>query len=388
MTFDICPHLPPMKNNSPARRLFFTLTFGALTFTAAHGSDFGDSPSIAQDQGADLGDAYFFVDPNDGSRAILALTVHGSLLPGAPANAAAFDSRVKFFFEIENTGDAVADKKLNVRFDAPAAPGAPQTAHVKGAGVNFTASTTPATLEAPAVKTDAGSGFQFFAGPVDDPFFGDLAGVNRYLASARNGSPNAALLARGLDTSAGSNTLAIAISVPVSYLRGASNAVGLSASARRRAQTPLKTGGYVTEGAFVQVDRVANPGINLLFVPPARQDEYNGAKTADDAAGKFAGDIAANLQSVGADGLQASILRSIAVDRGDFLRLDLTVSNRGAGGGSNPEAGFPNGRRLGDDAIDTLLNLVANGAPLGDGVDSSDVAPRDVFPFFGPPHQP
>lgn len=382
-------------SGSPSRFIASTLvvpvTLGLLAFTLARGSDFADSPSIAQDQGADLGDAYFFLDPNDPSRAILALTVHGFLAPGAASNAAVFDPKVKFSFEIENTGDAVADNKLNVRFDAPAAPGAPQTAHVKGAGVNFIAPTTPGTLgaaaNAPTVTTDAGSGFQFFAGPVDDPFFADLAGVNRYLASARSGSPNAAVLARGRDTFAGYNALAIAVSVPVRYLQGASPAVGLSATSKRRPQMPLKTGGYLAAGAFVPVDRVGNPGVNLLFVPPARQDEYNAAKTADDAAGKFADDIASNLQSLGVDDLHVSLLKSITISRGDFLRLNLTIANKGASGGSNPEAGFPNGRRLGDDVIDTILNFVSNGLLAGDGVNAGDVAPQDVFPFFGLPHQ-
>jgi hypothetical protein len=39
----------------------------------------------------------------------------------------------------------------------------------------------------------------------------------------------------------------------------------------------------------------------------------------------------------------------MAVTKGDFLRLNRTVANAGLGSGTNAGAGFPNGRRLGDD---------------------------------------
>jgi hypothetical protein len=66
----------------------------------------------------------------------------------------------------------------------------------------------------------------------------------------------------------------------------------------------------------------------------------------------------------------------------------VTKPNTGTGGGTNPEAAFPNGRRLGDDVIDTILTIVANGATLGDSVDGNDVPYRNKFPFLAPPHQP
>ena len=78
----------------------------------------------------------------------------------------------------------------------------------------------------------------------------------------------------------------------------------------------------------------------------------------------------------------------MAVTNGDFLRLDLTVPNSGAGGGDNAAAAFPNGRRLKDDTIDILLTIIANGTPLGDNVNASDVPPQDTFPFLALPQQP
>jgi hypothetical protein len=51
-------------------------------------------------------------------------------------------------------------------------------------------------------------------------------------------------------------------------------------------------------------------------------------------------------------------------------------------------AGFPNGRRPGDDTIDTILFFVNSEQPLGDSVNSNDVPLGTTFPFFAPPHQP
>ena len=50
--------------------------------------------------------------------------------------------------------------------------------------------------------------------------------------------------------------------------------------------------------------------------------------------------------------------------------------------------GFPNGRRLSDDVIDTILFFVANQNTLGDSVPANDVPFRSTFPFLGAPQQP
>jgi hypothetical protein len=76
------------------------------------------------------------------------------------------------------------------------------------------------------------------------------------------------------------------------------------------------------------------------------------------------------------------------VNRGDYLRLNLAQANSGPGGGNNAGAGFPNGRRPGDDVIDTLLFFIANQNALGDNVNANDVPFGSTFPFFAPPHQP
>ena len=92
------------------------------------------------------------------------------------------------------------------------------------------------------------------------------------------------------------------------------------------------------------------------------------------------------------------------------LRLNMAIpptapdaaSPLGAIGGD--PAGFPNGRRLGDEVVDISLRVVAgilfgedgialdsefNVEPnnqLGDGVDTNDVPFRDAFPYVALPH--
>jgi len=72
------------------------------------------------------------------------------------------------------------------------------------------------------------------------------------------------------------------------------------------------------------------------------------------------------------------------VVRGDILRINLNVPNTG----TNPAAAFPNGRRLTDDVIDTLLTIINNRQPLGDNVNGNDMPFRNAFPFLAGSQQP
>jgi hypothetical protein len=78
----------------------------------------------------------------------------------------------------------------------------------------------------------------------------------------------------------------------------------------------------------------------------------------------------------------------VAVTNGDYLRLNLDVANSGPGGGNNAGAGFPNGRRLGDDTIDILLSFITNQSGIIDNVNANDVPLTNTFPFFAPAQQP
>ncbi len=382
--------------------LALTIAF-AMSLTPApsiKASDHGDAPINSNDQAIDQGDTYAFLDPNDNSKVILALTVRGFIVPGEAVNFSFFDSQVRYRFEVETTGDARPDQFIDVTFTERTSPTVPQTATIILFGKSFTAPTTVATQAAtpnpPNITTDPETGVSFFAGPVDDPFFFDIPAFSRFVASVRAGSPDLTQFNRGRDTFAGYTIMAIVLSVPISQFRllptsgnPGANVIGVdSITQRRQEQLINRDGTIIAQGRFRTLDRSGNPGINALIIPFARKNEYNASTTLDDANGKFAGDIVATLKALGTNDTNIGILASVVVTNGDFLRLNLSVPNSGPGGGNNAAAAFPNGRRPADDVVDTLLFFIANQNKLGDNVNANDVPFRDQFPFFAPPHQP
>ncbi len=357
-------------------------------------ADHGDAPLVDQDQGADIADCYFFLDPNDNSRIILIGTVHGFIVPGEARNFGEFDHNVRFRFDIENTGDAKQDGTIDVTFSPKTAAKSPQTATITlPNGQTFTALSTPPTIDPappnPVITTNAATGVTFFAGLVDDPFFFDIPGFLRFTDSVDAGAPNPSVFSRGRDTFAGYNILSMAFSIPASLIRGNSNVVGVDFKTQRRLpQLRTKDGDVSGFGQYVTIDRTATPAVNVALIPFLRKNEYNATTTIEDANGKFTPTINNRLKQFGTDDTSIAILDTVAIMRGDFLHLDLTVPNRGPGGGNNPEAGFPNGRRLGDDVIDTILFLMNNRKPLSDNANANDEPLRNSFPFIGVPHQP
>jgi len=372
-------------------------------------ADHGDAPNVGGDQAADLGDLYFFLDPNDNSKVVMISTVRGFIVPGEAANFAIFDPNVTFRFEIENTGDAKPDLFIDVTFDKRSANPGPtgkeilevpkaQTATVTlPNGTQFSAPvlnpslSSSAPSQASATTLNAGgTGVDFFAGEVDDPFFFDIPAFGRFIASVRNGSPDPTVFNRARDTFAGYNILSIALRVPVSMIKGSGNVIGLDALSQRSVQIVKKENGQIKSvGVLRTVDREGNPAVNVALIPFNRKDEYNASTTQDDAAGKFAGDIVATLQALGTNQSNINTLAAVAVAHGDFLHLDVSIANTGSGGGNNAAASFPNGRRLQDDVIDILLNIITNGAlTTGDGVNANDRPFGNTFPFLAPSQQP
>lgn len=398
-------------------------------------ADHGDSPTVGSDQGCDLADLYAFLDPNDNSQVVLIATLRGFIVPSEAGNFGNFDPAIRLRFNIENTGDAKPDTFIDVTFTkrqviAPAkSPSQKANITFSGkvpsslAGVKgrFTADVSQPSLavDPPAqIVTDLSSaknanpGIKFFAGLVDDPFFFDIVGFNRFVASVLAGTPAPAELDRARDSFAGYNVMSVALRMPASILKssgtGVPTVIGVSATTGRKTEHSAK-GEKIGSGAYSQVDREGVPGINVVFIPYNRKNEYNGSTTIDDSKGKFFPDISGTLSALGTDATHIGILAGVAgipgvakptrqqLGTGDFLRLQTNATQKpnpalggdSDGGGSDTTNGFPNGRRLRDDVIDTVLFLVTNEAgPIGDGVDASEVAPQDVFPFLALPHQP
>ena len=364
-----------MKNTHTRKLLLGTIMAIAMPFalpTAVRAADHGDGPSASLDRACDIGDLYFFKDPTDPTKVVLIGTVQGFIVPSEASNFGIFDQNVRYRFGIENTGDPRIDKTIDVTFSprvATAAGPQPQTATIQISGINrvLTAPTTNPTLantaNAQVVTPLSTLGIDFFAGEVDDPFFFDIVGFNQFVASVVGGAPDPTKLNRGRDSFAGYNTLAIALKVPIALLRAAgSSSTKLGATfetQRHLMETPTLAGVTIGSGGFRTIDRVGIPAVNVALVPFNKKNTYNASTPLQDALSLFAPDIVATLTALGASQGAITTLAGVAVANGDILRLETATAS-----------GFPNGRRLQDDVIDTILGIIAGGT-LGDNVSSN-----------------
>jgi hypothetical protein len=384
--------------------LVFAFATPLLTVTPTQAADHAEAPLVAEDPGADLADVYAFLDPNDNSKVILALDVEGFVVPAEVLNLCCFSHEVTFRFEIENTGDAIPDKTIDVTFDEQNNRRSPQFAHIKlPDGKTFDARTTvqiqrgnvndvsvPNPLR---VTTDPATGVSFFAGLTDDPFFFDIIGFNRYIIKLTDRNPTAKTdLTRARDSFAGFNIHMIALSVPAAMLKGNSNVIGINGvTLRHKNVTRLPGGRTIETGDLVQTDRMANPVINTAFILPIqRKNEFNATRVQDSS--QFDPDIVFGFRFLRISDESANIVRPLITGpKGDYLRLDLSKPNTSVGEdqsfGQPNYTGYPNGRRPGDDVIDVILFFVNSLAPLGDNVNANDSKFMTVFPFFAPPHQ-
>jgi hypothetical protein len=275
-----------------------------------------------------------------------------------------------------------------------------------------------------AIRTLSGGG-KVFAGQREDPFFVDL-GATFDGIDLRNATGNAG---GGKDDLAGYGVHSIVLQVPdsdvtrdgkaVSGPTGGNAVVGVwSSTERRRLQVTgrPKRG----NGGWVQVSRLGNPLVNEVVIPLRDKDKFNRTQPQDDLKnyGKYVvtPHLAAvlnqlfdlGIKTTGRTDIVTALLTGIPgvtqIDPStkkpvpaDTLKINLGVppsatENRfGVIGGDN--AGFPNGRRLGDDIVDIELRVIGGylipadqggkKLPLGDGVDRNDVAFGSAFPYVG-----
>ncbi len=139
---------------------------------ATDAADHGDAPANANDRQADLADTFIFLDPNDNSRMIIAMTSQGFIVPGEAVNFGFFDHNLRYRFELETTDDARPDHFIDVSFsEKMTAPNNPQTATVAAtffatlSGPTTVANLSP-TAAYPTITTDAAMFIYIFAGIV------------------------------------------------------------------------------------------------------------------------------------------------------------------------------------------------------------------------------
>lgn len=207
----------------------------------ATASDHQDTPLVELNPRMDLTDVYAFPGSAPG-RIVLVMNTSGFLSPGQTPTAA-FDPNILYQFKIDNDGDAIEDKVIQVTFKGttpgtqqvtvrgPAAPG------VTGPMMN-TVNTSATALTGDFNKVfGTVSGIQAFAGPRDDPFFIDLEAAFCILPDRRPVTgplsqpcalPNVGFRTPGVNYVAGYNVLSIVVELPSSLLEnGAPGKLGI-----------------------------------------------------------------------------------------------------------------------------------------------------------------
>jgi hypothetical protein len=304
----------------------------------------------------------------------------------------------------------------------------------------------PRTLDYEALFAEATygltDGVSAFAGTVDDPFYIDLgaafdtanfrmlrSGVPGVLTQFEDASVQQNLAA---DTLSGFAVNCIAIEVPIALLTSTGNVepatspaatIGVWGTTSRQRMTVRSAPDPAQHsGPWSQIQRVGNPLINELLIGIGHKDRFSMDQPVNDA--QFAA-FFLDPPIVGVvEALYGGALAVPAAPRNDLLPLvtyappiaapgtsagpvaDLLRLNTGVPAtprasqsrlgllGGDP-AGFPNGRRLGDDVVDIALRAVVGGvlaAPfagfdpnvngrLGDGVMWSAEGERGRFPY-------
>lgn len=287
------------------------------------------------------------------------------------------------------------------------------------------------------------NGGRVFAGPRDDTFYADLGALfdtfnfrgGAVLSSSDDASDTTN--PTGFDTVSGYNVSSIIIEVPITDVTSTSNTViGAFASTTRSQTTTLMGNGNSTtfSGPQVQVSRAGNPLVADLMIPnsqktlwnmsdPSSESQFLGSYQDPSLAKLLNSQLGIAVPNVRRDDLTAVFLKYPGQDPStcsagngcsELLRLNLAIpptppasqsrlgslNQTGANPGSPDPAGWPNGRRPGDDVVDTFLRLIAgarlNAVPaLGDGVnfnigaEGSNLTPngiKDRFPFLPIPH--
>lgn len=273
-------------------------TVAYMTFAPAkhmnvvHGSDHREAPTIDALPEGDITDVYSFVDPNDSTKVDFILNVNPFAVP-AESGSYAFSPDLLYQFKIDNTGDAVEDEVIQVKFDQP---GQSQTASVyfgtpttTGARNTLLTSAPAATVKFNAAPATGASGITVFAGLRDDAFVFDFGQFTRILNGSQDlfravGSSFRGRAVRadgtsGVDAFAGFNLTSIAVSVPKTMIRGSGPMINFWGTVSQL--VPSRHG----QNTYTQIERQGQQAFATIFVPSgAARDAFNFAIPSNDVA--------------------------------------------------------------------------------------------------------
>ena len=236
-----------MKTFPRSARLGLALAVGiAGVLGARHvafASDHQDTADVELNPSQDMTDFYAFPGATS-DRTVLVLNSWPVITP-AQAGTVTFDPNLLYQIKVDNTGDALEDKVIQISFTGTGATQqvqvrGPMTPPVVGAMNNTISSTAPVVTGAINTTLGTATGIQVYAGVRDDPFFIDLEQFFRILPDRKPVTGALAALPSTPSASAfrpagsaveflnGFNVLSIVIELPTSMLTAGGNAkIGL-----------------------------------------------------------------------------------------------------------------------------------------------------------------
>jgi hypothetical protein len=429
-----------------------------LAMMPGQASSHREAPLLAQDPMADNTDVYAFVSPDAPDTVTLISNFIPFQKPDGGPNFYSFDPNVVYEIHIDNNGDAVEDITYQWRFTTEVRNPATflyntgtvtslddpdlnvrqfyRLTRIDGPRRTGTVTELSGRLPVPPPNIGPrstpnygaiGGGIQalannthVFAGQRDEGFYVDL-GIFDLLGVGAGQIE---------DSTAGFNVSTLAIRVPKSQLARSNSTptsasdpnaiIGVWSTASRFATRTLSAGAQSHTGPLVQVSRLGNPLVNEAVIDLARKDAFNGIEPTSDAVAldrvtdpevpkllKLLFNVDSppaprtDLVTIFLTGIPG-LNQPANVRASEMLRLNMAIppssspSRLGVLGGDL--AGFPNGRRPGDDVLDIVLQAAAGATPLtpaflrapnnglGDGVDRNDVPYLTSFPYLGIPH--
>jgi len=309
------------------RRLYKCIALICISAVSqgAFASSHREAPLISNDPQADNTDLYAFRSPDDPATITIIANYVPFQLPEGGPNYYTFGTNIRYEIHIKNqtttTGDDITYRFtfqqsnqdnttfFNIRLGQQNLKTTYTCEKSLDGGNTFTTILTNGTVPPPNIgprsinSTPVGlgaasygdlmqnaiatstTGEQLFCGPVDDPFFVDLAGA----FDVGNFRPNGNTTNAPKDGLARFNVNTIAIKVPIAMLQKdgkdpsmAANildpdfVIGVWASASRMQIKTLNSDGSTSEsGNWVQVSRLGMPLTNEAIIPVASKDKWN-----------------------------------------------------------------------------------------------------------------
>ncbi|NUN66885.1 DUF4331 domain-containing protein (plasmid) [Pseudanabaena biceps] len=370
---------------------FFAILLVVLTYTPlpAQASDHQDTTFLATKQtAADLTDLFVFESATDPNKVVLAMDFDPLIAAGTSR---AFDPSVLYQFKIDNTGDNVEDVVIQFKFNGtgavtvygPSSPGKVGTQSTlvaqSGSGSINSTFTTPNNLKV-------------FAGLRKDPFFFDLEQFFKIIPDRNytlqpNPSPPFTVLTfrpagQAQDTLATFNVHSIVVELPRNLLGTGKIGAWITTSVK----TPR-----LPEGTFAQIERLAVPALNELFMDFNAHSNSNIQTPIADAANQSQF-IRNFITAIGRPQGIADAVISVAIP--DVIKADLSKPT-GSYFGTQLGNNF-GGRRPTDDVIDVTASVVFGSAVTGittqtyPGLTTDNVGPNNAnfltaFPYLGNP---